>query len=126
MRLADTGRDKLLEDLKEQIDEYDVIQGRIVDLNEEIKQARMNANMEKQQTLRNRVQQVISQRDDVARDINFAISHLTILQRIYYMFDEDEKATSLAEQVNGITGNRIGLPTSEEENRKQFEQFGLN
>ena len=126
LRLADTGRDKLLEDLKEQIDEYDVIQGRIVDLNEEIKQARMNANMEKQQTLRNRVQQVISQRDDVARDINFAISHLTILQRIYYMFDEDEKATSLAEQVNGITGNRIGLPTSEEENRKQFEQFGLN
>lgn len=126
LRLSDTGTDKLLEELRDQIDEYDVIQGRIVEINEDIKQARMNADMAKQQSLRNRVQQVISQRDNVARDINFAISHLTILQRIYYMFDEDEKAANLVEQVDSITGSRIGLPASEEENRKQFEQFGLN
>jgi hypothetical protein len=126
VRLADTGSDKLVDNLQEDIDHYDVIQNRIIDLNEEIKQARMNANMDKQQNLRNRVQQVISQRDDAARDINFAISHLTILQRIYYMFDETEKATNLANEVNSITSSRIGLPDSKEENKKQFDQFGFD
>lgn len=126
LRLVETGKERLMEDLKDSIDEYDVIQGRIVDLNEEIKQARMNANMDKQQSLRNRVQQIISQRDTIARDINFAISHLTILQRIYYMQDKSEMAANLANEVNAITSNRIGLPVSEEENLQQFEQFGLD
>lgn len=125
-RLANTGKEKLMEDLKHNIDQYDRVQSKIMNLQEEIRQARMNADMAGQQKLRNRMQQVISQRDNVARDINFAISHLTILQRIYFMTGEADTATTLAEEVNSITSSRIGLPATKEENRAQFEEFGLN
>lgn len=124
-RLADTGKEKILEDLRYNIDQYDVVQGSIMDMNEKVKQARMNADMEEQRRLRNRIQQIASRREDVARDINFAISHLTILQRIYFMTGADETATALAEQVDAITGSRIGLPASREENKAQFDEFGL-
>jgi len=124
-RLADTGKREILDKLRRSIDRYDEIQNRIVSTNEEIKQARMNADMEEQRRLRSRVQQITSQRDNIARDINFAISHLTILQRIYFMAGADETAIALADEVNAITSSRIGLPTTREENKAQFDEFGL-
>lgn len=125
-KLANTGKQKILDQLHHNIDRYDEIQGSIVSTNEEIKQARINANMDKQRRLKNQVQQIVSRRDDVARDINFAISHLTILQRIYFMTGADEVATALADEVNTITSSRIGLPATREENKAQFDEFGLN
>lgn len=124
-RLADTGKREILDELRHSIDRYDEVQNRIVSANEEIKQARMNADMEEQRRLRNRVQQIASQRDNIARDINFAISHLTILQRIYFMAGADDTAIALADEVNNITSSRIGLPATREENKAQFDEFGL-
>ncbi len=125
LRLGEDSKVSLMEELQYKIDDYDRIQDRILNLNEEIKQARMNADMARQKELRSRVQGLVSKRDNIARDLNFAISHLTIVQRIYYMSGKDARGDSLADEVNAITSSRIGLPSTKEENRARMQEFGL-
>lgn len=126
IRLANTGKEKILEKLKDNIDQFDRVQTRIMNLNEDIKQARMNADMGEQQQLRNKVQKVVSRRETVTRDLYFSSQMLTIIQNIYYKFNENGKAEELYNKVNQITGARLGIPESKKANQEQIDQFGLN
>lgn len=118
--------DPILEDLSYQVERYDNIQDRITELNEEVQQARMNADMSSQRNLQARIQDIIDRRENVVQDINFSINHLTILQRVYYMAGKDEKAVELARRVDEITAARIGLPKSREENKALIDNYNLD
>jgi hypothetical protein len=123
VNLAQKTEDKLITDLRNYMNEYDKIESQVIRLKEEMQEARSNANMQAQQQLQNRVQNINSQRKSIAQNISFSISHLTILQRIYFMNDNDEEAINLADQINGITGGRLSMPTTKEENKEQVDQY---
>lgn len=126
MRLARQIQKEVMEDLTYQMEGYDRLQGNIIQLDEEAKQARMNADISEQRQLRSRIQDFIARRENMARDISFSISQLTIVQRIYFMTGMDQEALALAGRVDGITMNRIGLPATKEENKKQVERYQLD
>ncbi|MDZ7660198.1 protein O-mannosyl-transferase family [Fodinibius sp.] len=125
VELAQQLEERVLKNLESSIAEYDKIQGELSQLNQEAKQARNNANMEAQRRLKQRMQSISSERQQIAREISRSVSHLTIIQRIYFMNGNDEKAKALHDRVNEITGNRISVPATKEENKKQFDRFQL-
>lgn len=125
-RLANAGEKMILDDLEYAMQRYNNIEQQIATLDQELKLARQNADMSRQQNLRSRAQSILSRRENVTREIQYAISHLTILQRIYFMAGEEDQAKALAEQVEMLTGSRITLPQTKEENKKQIDQFGLD
>jgi DNA-binding transcriptional MerR regulator len=126
LALAEKGKEEIIGNLTSVMDRYDRLQSRIMELDAQAKQAKRNANMAEQGQLRSRIQSVISQRQNLANEISYSISHLTILQRIYFMAGEDQAAIALAERVNGITMDRVSIPTSEEENKAQVDRYNLD
>lgn len=116
---------KVLDNLQSNIDDYDDIESQISQLSQEADQARENANLKARQQLQQRMQSIGSQRQQVARDISMSISHLTIIQRIYFMNGDDEKALELYDQVNEITGSRISIPETKEQSKEEVDRFQL-
>jgi len=123
--LAQKAKSEILDNLKESMNQYDKIQSQISDLQEEAQNARMNADVGARQQLQQRIQNIGSNRQQIAREISLSISHMTIVQRIYFMAGNDQQALDLANQVNDITGSRISIPDSKEANAEEFEKFGL-
>ncbi|MDR8392300.1 DUF2723 domain-containing protein [Aliifodinibius sp. S!AR15-10] len=126
LALAEKGKEEIIGNLTSVMDSYDRLQSRIMELDAQAKQAKRNADMAEQGRLRSRIQSVISQRQNMANEISYSISHLTILQRIYFMAGEDQAAIALAERVNGITMDRVSIPTSEEENKAQVDRYNID
>ncbi|HLR25006.1 MAG TPA: DUF2723 domain-containing protein [Fodinibius sp.] len=124
--LAEKAQEQLITDLKSDMQEFNKLQQRISELDQRMNSARQNADMQQRRRLQGQVQQVTERRQQLTRGISFAISHLTIVQRIYYMAGLDEQAAALASRVDAITGGQISLPASKEENKKQFDQFQIN
>src|SRR5699024_11295320 len=89
------------------IQEFNKQQQRISELDQRMNSARQNADMQQRRRLQGQVQQVAERRQQLTRGISFAISHLTIVQRIYYMAGLDEQAAALASRVDAITGGQI-------------------
>jgi len=125
VELARRLEEGIFKNLESSIAEYDKIQNEVSQLNQEAEQARNNANMQAQRRLKQRMQSINSERQQIAREISRSVSHLTIIQRIYFMNGDNEKATGLHDRVNSITGNRISVPATKEENKKEFDRFQL-
>jgi len=123
--MAEQVKPKAIVNLEDSRDKFAQLQADMQQLNEETKEARQNADMSKKQRLQRRIQNMMSRRKSVSRSISRDIFHLTIIQNIYYLAGNDEQATALAEEVNGITGNLISLPTTREENEAQMEKYGM-
>lgn len=123
--LANDVESQLLKNLENNMGDYDEIQSEISRMNQEIKQARQNANMSEQQRLRRKVQDISNRRQNITRNISRTISQLTILQRIYFLTGHDEQALGLVDQVDNITNSRISIPKSKEESKQQIQKFGL-
>ncbi|WP_244545619.1 glycosyltransferase family 117 protein [Fodinibius roseus] len=124
--LARKAEKTLMTDLRENMSKFDEIQRQLSTAEAELETARQNADIGKRQELERRMQQISSQRQRVTQEVSFAISHLTIVQRIYFMAGLDNRATELAERVDSITTARISLPSTREENKQQFDQFQLD
>ena len=125
VELAQKAEGEIIGNLEGHMNKYDELQSRISSIRQEMKTARNNANMEAQKRLRGRVQSINQERKQIARNISFSISHLTLIQRIYFLAGNDEEAKNLAERVDDITNARISIPKTEEANRKEVEQFQL-
>lgn len=121
--LAQNIVEELLSNLRDNMNDFEQIQSQIATLKEDMQRARANANMNARQRINNRIQSVNSQRQSITREISFSVSHLTILQRIFFLNGDDERAINIADQVNEITGGQLTMPTSEEENKKQVDQY---
>lgn len=125
VELARKVETKVIESLENSITDYDQLQQQISELNQQAEQAKNDANRKAQRRIQRQMQDTGSQREQIAQEISRAISHLTILQRIYFMNGNDEEATALHDKVNSITGSRISVPATKEENKKQFDRFQL-
>lgn len=123
--LANKAEEESIENLKSGIDDYDKIQSQITQLQQKAKNARENANVSERNRIQNRIKSIASQRKQSARNISQSISHLTIVQRIYFMHGNDEEALNLAEEVDQITGGRISIPSSKEASKAEIEKFQL-
>lgn len=123
--LAHKAEEKILGNLEDNMNEYDQIQQEIANLKQEAQNARMNANMGARKELQNRINSINSRRQRVAQEISFSISHLTLVQRIYFMNGNDEEAKNLATTVDKITGARISIPSTKEENKKEIDKFQM-
>ncbi len=125
VELAQKAKERIMKSLGKSMSQYDEIQEQLSAINEEAQNARNNADMNAQSRLKNRMQSISSQRQQIVQDISFSINHLTIIQRIYFMDGRDEEALALADQVNGITGSRISIPASKEESKAQVAKYQL-
>ncbi|GAA5520795.1 DUF2723 domain-containing protein [Aliifodinibius salicampi] len=126
VRLAQDAEEQLLKNLERGMEKFEDMQQELTRLDEEANQAQQNADMAKRQSIEQEIQNVASRRENITRQISSAISHLTIVQRIYFMAGQDQRALDLADRVDAITAAQISLPSSKEENKKQFDQFQLD
>ena len=118
VELANLGKTDIFEDIKYQMDRVDKLQQRMQETRQKAQQS-----MTPGGNLRSKLQNQQRQRKRIVRQISQNSSHLMILQRIYFMAGENEQAVQLGEKANEITQNRVGFPTTEEENRKRVNQM---
>lgn len=125
VRLANNGEERILENLRRHMSEYDELQARISRLEDEADEARDNANSSEQRRLQQQVESLSEEGESITQDMYMSISELIVIQHIYYMDDQDDAAENLINQVNEITSSRVEFPQNEEENNQQFEQLNL-
>jgi hypothetical protein len=125
VNLAKKAESKLMQNLKHHMSMFDITQAEMTKIQEETETARMNANVGKRQKLQNRMQNMVERRKQTIRDIYTAINRLTIIQHIYFNAGNDEEAITLADEVNSITGSRVSIPETKEENQEQIDQMAL-
>jgi hypothetical protein len=123
--LAQRAENKILDDLKYQMSQYDGYRSEISSLQQRIQQAQRNANYSTQQKLQNKLENIKSARKNQAQQVSYASSRLIYVQRIYYMADKNEEAKSLAREVNEISMDRLGFPTTEKENKNQVDRMPM-
>ena len=109
-RLADKSKESVLEKLQYAMGQYDDLQQDVVQINDEIERARSNADIDKQQQLQQRIQQITNRREQIVREFSYAVNNLDIIHTIYTMTGKQDKADALTEEVNSITKNRIAFP----------------
>lgn len=126
VQLAQKGTEEIIDELTYQIDRFDRMNTRIMELDAERKQARKNADMSRQREIQSQIQDIASSRSSLTQEITYLVGHLTIIQRIYFLAGDDDRALQLAERVNNVTTNRIEFPTTKEENKKQVDQYNLD
>ena len=126
VNLAQQIEGQLKGNLRNSMGQFDELEQQISAIDAEIQSARENADRGRQQELQGRMQQIASQRKRIVQDIYASIRPLTIVQRIYFMAGHDQRATDLASEVDSITMSRVSIPSTKEENKKQFEQFQPN
>lgn len=125
MELARQGEPEALEDMRLVLDRYDRLQSEMSRLQEQINQARMNADMARQRSLKNRVQELAGREQGISRELTRNLSHLVLLQRIYYLSDREDLATALSDTVGQVSSQRLPFPSSEDQNLQQLNQWGL-
>ncbi|MEX0993900.1 MAG: hypothetical protein WD599_00125, partial [Balneolaceae bacterium] len=126
VELTDFIRDRILHQMEWQIREMDELNLRISELEEDAQVARSRARMEQSRKLSNRAERLGEDRQDKIQEVYSSIQLLIILQRVYYLSDEDQKADELATEVNMLAEGLLRMPTSREENRQQIEEWNLN
>jgi len=114
-----------MHELRYDMRDLDRTEIRMQNLDEEIRQARANANTGKAQSLNRQRESLSQMRDDTIDDVSFTVSRLSIIQNVYFETDQTEKAETLAIEVNGMTDGRLPMPESIEESQEQIERFGL-
>ncbi len=123
VRIAENSLENSFDDLQDHMNSYDQLEAKVMQLNEDAKRARANANIDEQQNLQRQVQDLSSRRQSLIQNIYAPIYNLIIIQRIYYMVGRDEKANQVATRVNEITAERLQFPQNKEQNKKQIEQL---
>lgn len=123
VQLAEKVKPEVFDNLTSRMQEYDHLRSRMMQLQEEAKRARANANMERQQALQQQLKDLSSNQQQLIQNVFSSITNLIIIQNIYYQAGMVEQAQQLAERVNQITASRIQFPQNEEQNFKQMEQI---
>ncbi|HYW36349.1 MAG TPA: hypothetical protein VE868_13145, partial [Balneolaceae bacterium] len=62
-----------------------------------------------------------SQSQNLGDKLYGALDNLMIIQRIYYMAGQDNKAKAVANRVNNITGKRIQFPSNKKQSKKALQ-----
>ncbi|MGM0589229.1 MAG: protein O-mannosyl-transferase family [Bacteroidota bacterium] len=123
VELAELAKQEMLKELVAKMDDYDRLQDELVAMDDRIQDARKNADMTAGRQIQADMQSLLSRRENMMRDISYNSSRLMVIQRIYFMAGNTEQAKALADTANSLTHNRIGFPTTREENKKQVDQF---
>ncbi len=125
IRLAERGGENAFENLRQVMNRISSVRAKIKNLQSEIEQARMNANLERGKQLTQQIKDLIAKLRNNFSDISQARSQLIMLQHIYYLAGKEQKAENVAAKFKQITGGRYPFPQTREENKKLFEKFGL-
>lgn len=91
----------------------------------DLDRARESANSSSARQIQQNLTQLNRRMEELMSDLSFAVSQLTIIQRVWYLAERDEEANSLMETVDRITQGRILLPASRDENEQQIERYNL-
>lgn len=123
LRLGGQAYPDLKKQLQYSMDDLVNIEDYITELNNKSKEARLNANVAKSKKFQDKANELMQSREDYIRAVYFASARLFALQRIYFMFGETQNAIEVANTGNKITDNRVGFPTTKEENEKLVNQI---
>ena len=123
--LADFCREQIIHWLEWDLRKMDEYDNRRARLESDIQDARARARSDRQRQFQNQINRLDERRNELMDEISFAVSQLTILQRVYYLADMDEEAEDLATEINLMTDGRVPMPATRDDNREQIERFNL-
>jgi hypothetical protein len=126
IRLGQQSYDDLKNDLQYSMDQLDDLENRISNLEERSRQSRMNADLDESRKYSAEANNLAQVRQNYIRDVYFSASRLFVLQRIYYIAGNEDKAKEITMTGDQITQNRIGFPKTEQENKKLVERMYIN
>ena len=96
--------------------EIDRLQERLDDAGPGMSSSRRNR-------LQNRLDSLMSNRQELVRDLSYDSGRYMIIQRIYYLNDMEEEANAIVEYITTETDGRLPFPETRSENRQRVRNL---
>lgn len=127
-RLADSIIDRVLDEFNSAYSDFIVLQQEFDRLNADFEAARQRGDVRAQREIRPELQSVYESTQSLGDKVMQAKQYLSILQYGYFMSGNEEKAVSLASDVNEkLSGTPFpGMPETLEESTAEIRRYGLN
>jgi len=125
VELAEFSKEQIIYRMEWDLKKMDEMEERRERLEADAQDARARARADRHRQISNRIDRLNNNLSEIVNDISFAVSQLTILQRVYYLAGHDDRAEALANEVNLLTEGRIPMPSTYEENEEQIQRFNL-
>ncbi|MFA5669644.1 MAG: DUF2723 domain-containing protein [Balneolaceae bacterium] len=128
LRLINASIDELESNLLSSLDSYVSAQEQLNDLNTQLENARRNVNMKAQQRIRQQMNTVYNEAQEIGR--NEVMSHRQIMvlaQYVYFVAGDEAKGLELAAKINGLFKDTPfpEIPANEEQSRQTVAAYGL-
>ncbi|HYW36077.1 MAG TPA: DUF2723 domain-containing protein, partial [Balneolaceae bacterium] len=104
--MANECEERVFSNLKWYFNKYLKLRQKVVNLKNKSKKSQGYSESGKQRRLQSKMQNLSSQSQNLGDKLYGALDNLMIIQRIYYMAGQDNKAKAVANRVNNITGKR--------------------
>lgn len=123
VRLADQFLPEFMATLDRNLDKLDEVEFELAQLRQEMQDSGNAARVDRRREMNARNQALERRLDRRHRDYTSTLSRLIVMQRIYFISGEDEKARQLAEDINEAVGTETNFPRTEEENWENFRRI---
>lgn len=123
IRLADKFLPDFMATLDRNLAKLDEVEFEMAQVRQELRESGSAARIDRRRELNARSQSLERRLNRRHRDYTSTLSRLIIMQRIYFISGEDEKATQLAEDINEAVGSETNFPRTKEENWENFRRI---
>lgn len=123
LRLGEKAYPRLKSGLKYAMNDLNQLSSKINNLKAGSRQAQMNADMDKSRELRAQASHLSGDQQHLVQNVYYAASRLFVLQRIYYVADDTDKAKHLASVGDSLTQGLISFPKTEKQNKKIIDRM---
>lgn len=122
-RIADKYLPTFMRELKRVVDGMERLEFEIDRLRERLSDPAVRTNVERRAQVQARISNAEQQLNRRFREYSGNLSRLIVMQRVYFITGQEEKAIDIANQINEMVGGETNFPKTDEENMEHFSRI---
>ncbi len=123
LRLAEEFLPRFMSDLERSLGRMDELEQQMDNLEANLRDPSNRARAERRARLQAQLQNREQNLRRVHRTYTNNLSRLVVMQRIFFLAGEDERASAIAEDINRMVGTETNFPRTREENEQAFSRI---
>src|SRR5699024_822476 len=116
--MVEKSRKRVFNNLTHYFNQFQNVKTQASSIRAELKQAHTSGDMDKQEKLMARFNNLVTQSKGNNNKLDGAFFNLAFIQRIYYMAGKDKKGDAVAAKVKKIANGMLGFPSNKKESQK--------
>ncbi len=123
IRLADEFKPRFMSELERNLERMDEIELEMDRIESRLRDPSTRARSDRRAALQARLQSREQSLRRAHRGYTNNLSRMVVMQHIYYLAGEDERAAAIADEINSMVGTETNFPRTREENESAFSRI---